>query len=216
MSRERDAGLTPREGGGHEQIHCWLQPISLATPLPTPTTPPTAAQPSPQRLVLATYYFDGEPQKTFRVRLYALSAAPADAPPGSCVQMSIYRMRNGLEAELKESAGAVASVSWSEADLAPELRIPDCDIFWKWQGGGEGAEGRFEGEMLTESITVFSPVLQKPIVVRDDVTLSRGALSCNDRGHDEDGAFVYGNFLGVPYHMDRVETTVSGAAAQAQ
>ena len=77
--------------------------------------------------------------------------------------------------------------------------------------------GCFEGEMLTESIRVFSPVLKKEIVVRDDVTLTEGMLSCNDRGHDETGAFVYGNFLGVPYHMDRVDeghwTTVIGVDA---
>ena len=142
VTRERAAGLTPREGGGHEQIHCWLQPLPLTAPLSS--TPSTVSTPNPRQFVLATYYFDGQPERTFRVRLYALSHAPEDAPAGTSVQMSIYRMREGLEDELKQRAGDAATVDWSHADLDPALRIPDCDIFWRWNPDG-GAEGGAEG-----------------------------------------------------------------------
>ena len=100
--------------------------------------------------------------------------------------------------------------------MAASLRIPDCDVFWRWLGE------RFEGEMRTESIVVRSPVLQRDIVVKDDVALWEGgdgasdALWCNDRGFDLEGNYVYGNIHEVPYKMQRVPDdhwTAIGAAA---
>ena len=69
---------------------------------------------------------------------------------------------------------------------------------------------RFEGLMRTESVVIDSPVLGKPLVVRDDVALweaeggSADALWVNDRGTDLEGNYVYGNIHDLPYKMRRV------------
>lgn len=181
---EREAGLFPREGGGHEHIHCHLQPISFG-------------EGERRAIVLATYYFDGQPDNRFRTRVYSLREQLADRDFGDCIEMQIFRLRPGREKEI--AAAGASAVQWGSRDVCESLRVPECEVYWQHVGG------RFEGCMRTESITVQSPVLGKPVVVRDDVTLSRDYLWCNDRGHDAEGNYVYGNIHGVPYKMDRVQ-----------
>ena len=60
------AGRLPRAGGGHEHIHCHLQRLP---PLST-----RADSSNGRAHVLASYYFDGQPDRTFRERVYALSS----------------------------------------------------------------------------------------------------------------------------------------------
>lgn len=189
VERDRAAGLAPREGGGHEHIHCRLQPVDLHLP---------GELKGSRSHVLASYYFNGQPERVFRARLYELRAVADDADFGECIQMGIYRLREQTHRQLEATQQSACDVGWSAHDVSPSLRIPDCDVFWRWCGE------RFEGRMRTESIVVDSPVLNKPIVVRDDVALSQDSLWCNDRGSDLDGNYVYGNIRDVPYKMDRV------------
>jgi len=190
------AGRGPREGGGHEHIHCHLQPLpELARSL----SDGAAAT----EFVLASYYADGQREKLFRERVYALSLCPDDAQFGPCIQMQIFRLREQTVEALGDAAGDASRVLWEAADAADSLLIPDCNVYWRWLGE------RFEGEMRTESIVVRSPVLKKDIVVRDDVALWEGrdgddALWCNDRGSDMEGNYVYGNIHDIPYKMQRV------------
>ena len=102
------------------------------------------------------------------------------------------------------AAGGLAGYSaddvvFSECDLEEELHIEDADVFWRW------CDGRFEGHMRSESLTIVSERSGREIVVRDDVSLWPDALWVNDRGHDkETGEYVYGNINDVPYKMQRV------------
>jgi len=192
------AGRGPRAGGGHEHIHCHLQPLQqLSSSLP--------AEGEAKRYVLASYYADGQPENLFRERIYALSSCSDDAQFGECIQMQIFRVREQTAEALRAAAGDAGRVSWEPDDVADALLIPDCNVYWRWLGE------RFEGEMRTESIVVHSPVLKKDIIVRDDVALWEGraggngdALWCNDRGTDMDGSYVYGNIHDIPYQMQRV------------
>ena len=66
--------LTPREGGGHEHIHCTLVPVDDVA---VPSSPAAAAmrpyvREGAQLVRLAAFYFDGLPERIFRFRLYAL------------------------------------------------------------------------------------------------------------------------------------------------
>merc|ERR1712060_594681 len=114
---DRASGLLPREGGGHEHIHCHLQPVKLSD---APA----------DSVVLAHYYFDGQPERTFRLRLYKLTALQTDAQFGECVEMSIFRLRGEAELQLRcaylaamsSGAGAV-SVSKGECVPNPLLWI---------------------------------------------------------------------------------------------
>ena len=210
VEADLQAGLAPREGGGHEHIHCHLQQLPMRT---------RRFAEAPTEYVLASYYFNGQPEKVFRERVYALQPLDSDGQFGRSIQMRIFRLRPETEAALRDASGDASRVAWNAAeDAAVALRIPDCDVYWRWLGE------RFEGHMRTESIVVRSPVLQRDIVVKDDVALWEGgaggedALWCNDRGADMDGNYVYGNIFDVPYKMQRVSDehwTVKGEGSEA-
>jgi len=156
------AGRGPRAGGGHEHIHCHLQPLhQLSSSLP-------ADGEAKKSFVLASYYADGQPENLFRERIYALSVCSDDAQFGECVRMQIFRVREQTVEALRAAAGDAGRVSWEPDDVADALLIPDCNVYWRWLGE------RFEGEMRTESIVVHSPVLKRDIIVRDDVALWEG------------------------------------------
>ena len=180
---DRRAGRPPREGGGHEHIHCHLQPLALERPA-----------------VLANYYFNGDPARPFRQRLYTLQPTEVrrSAADGE-IRMQIFRLAEQVEAQLRAASGDAAAVAWdAERDLAEELLIPGCDVFWRRVGG------HFEGEMATASALVHSPLLGREIVVTDHLHLWEGALWVNDRGCGTDGTYLYGNTRDVPYKMNRV------------
>mmetsp|Transcript_2188 Transcript_2188/g.3065 ORF Transcript_2188/g.3065 Transcript_2188/m.3065 type:complete len:393 (-) Transcript_2188:144-1322(-) len=75
--QDRLHGLLPREGGGHEHIHCTLIPIPTMKYNTTTTTTTTfheEEQSPPQiRNFLAAFYFDGTPQRIFRFRFYQVT-----------------------------------------------------------------------------------------------------------------------------------------------
>ena len=189
----------PRMGGGHEHIHCHLQPLQqLSSSLAEGGHPA-------KRYVLASYYADGRPDKLFRERIYELSWCGDDAQFGASIQMQIFRVREQTVEALRAASGDAGRVSWEPDDVDDALLIPHCSVYWRWLGE------RFEGEMRTESIVVRSPVLKRDIIVRDDVALWEGraggdgdALWCNDRGTEMDGSYVYGNIHDIPYQMQRV------------
>jgi len=186
---DRAAGLEPREGGGHEHIHCHVQRVALDA---------DAGASQPAAVMLASYYFDGCPERIFRERLYGLRELAADEQFGECVQMRIYQLRDSVEADLRTAGGTAAAVQWNCEDVADAMHIPGADVFWRRDGD------RFEGHMRTESVLVHSTRLGAQIVVRDDVALWRDALWVNDRGSDTEGNYLYGNVRDVPYKMDRV------------
>jgi len=193
-----EAGLTPREGGGHEHIHCSLRPVCING--------------ADGAHVLASYYFNGQLQAVFRERLYSFEALSEDEQFGSCVRMCIYKLREDVSSRLRAGgSGATEDVAFTAAnDLSEVLRVPEADVFWRWCGE------RFEGEMRQESLTIVSERSGRDLVVRDDVALWQDALWVNDRGTDaETGAYVYGNIHGVPYKMSRVDDTHWTATGEA-
>ena len=200
IAYETTAGLTPREGGGHEHIHCSLRTVALHD------------RPQDGRHVLATYYFNGNPDIVFRERLYELDALPHDPQFGSCIRMRIYKPRPEVSERLRAGCG-VDDFAWSAAeDLHHSLHVDAADVYWRWCGE------RFEGSMRTESVEIISERSGQPITVRDDVALWQDALWVNDRGSDAaTGAYVYGNIHDIPYKMARVADdhwTVRGEASR--
>lgn len=192
VAANQAAGLMPRHGGGHEHIHCTLRPV------------PVLYDKGCGAHVLASYYFNGQPDAVFRERLYAFDVLPDDPDFGSCVRMSIYKLREPVAAQLR-AAGGVTGYSADDvaftatADLATELHVKDANVYW------QQTEEGFAGRMRTESITIVSERSGREIVVRDDVRLGRDSLWVNDRGHDAaTGEYVYGNIHGVPYKLSRV------------
>jgi len=188
------AGMPPRQGGGHEHIHCHMQPLAVRGAGGAARGPTT---------LLATYHFAGRGPKPFRQRVYTLrplSAQPAVGAPA--VEMQIFRLTDETEARLLAGGGDASCMDWAEEhDLSASLLIPGCDVVWRWVGE------HFEGDMTTESAIVASPILNADILVKDHLTLFGDALWVNDRGWDMEGNYLYGNIHDVPYQMDRVQWT---------
>jgi len=200
---DRAAGLTPRQGGGHEHIHCHVQPVDIPCTAGTGGASVAGTGASGWHYALASYYFDDDSSKIFRERLYAVREVLDDHQFGNCLQMSMFALRDSTAASLRDNDRSAAAVDWcATEDVSPALQLPGCDVFWRRQGS------RFDGRMRTESVVVQSPTLGMPIVVRDDVTLWHDALWVNDRGWDTAGNYLYGHYadVPVPYKLRRIRS----------
>jgi hypothetical protein len=193
ISEQRAAGIFPREGGGHEHIHCSL----------------TALQ---DDMLFARYYFNGNPAVVFRSRLYRVVAS--DASDRGIVEMRIFRFYEETERRLKASNYDISSIEWSDEDMYDWLQ--GCEVFWERYeppaGGDDRAArelgissgARFVGYMKGGGCELYSREIAGRIRVMDDLLLTAEDLWVSDRGFDAAGHFVYGNRKGVPYKMKRV------------
>lgn len=182
VDEDRAAGMPPREGGGHEHIHCKVVPVDLS-------------ESGCQHALLAHYYFGDDPSSTFRIRFYTFDAAQ-DPDGSNAVRMQIHYVSKDGMTQLTAGIDDAASKDWSNEDLT--MPIADCDVTWRPRGD------HFHGTMDTESVTMWSPMMKGPITIQDEVTLWADKLWVNDRGYNADGHQVYGNFLGVPYKLYKV------------
>ncbi|GAB0492283.1 hypothetical protein MMPV_003545 [Pyropia vietnamensis] len=116
---ERAAGLFPREGGGHEHIHCTLTPLG-------------------DGWLFAKYYFNGDPSVVFRSRLYRVT--PVAGSPVGLLEMRIYRLFAEAEAALRAAAYDVRGLSFTDADVYDWLQ--GCEVYWeRYQPPAEGGSG---------------------------------------------------------------------------
>jgi len=186
---DRKLGLHPREGGGHEHIHCQLMPV------------PSADAQNGDALIFAKYYFDGDPRKIFRQRLYKVFVGEQS----HAVEMRIYRFFKEVEERIEACDYDFSRVNLHDDDLYAWLE--GCEIFWRrddhdYPGVRRGAH--FIGYMKGGGCTVFSTEIGAHIRIRDDLVVTEDDLWVNDRGFDQNGHFVYGNRRGIPYKMKRV------------
>ena len=126
--------LTPREGGGHEHIHCTLVPVNdindvAVSSSSSPGSPSSPSSPGSiirryvredaQMVRLAAFYFDGLPERIFRFRLYALWDASTSTDTttadgngngngndqGERVGMTLYSLSPEVEGMLRGLSG---------------------------------------------------------------------------------------------------------------
>ena len=118
-----DPPRTPREGGGHEHIHCTLVPINdnndddYDNDMSTSSSALSLIRPyvrdDVRAVRLAAFYFDGLPERIFRFRLYALWDAPSTADDSDDdsdsdddrVGMTLYSLNPEVEGRLRGLAG---------------------------------------------------------------------------------------------------------------
>lgn len=202
---DRRNGLLPREGGGHENFHCTLIPVS-----------PTGR--------LAAFYFDGNPQRIFRFRYYELLMPPSD---NAVLEMRLHTLHPDLETLLRTHSkdpikwpdlfdGFQVSSPFDES-LGKINYLPNCEVAWSFdldpdQHSYEMAETNgihavmVHGEAIVDSTVI--PGIQ--IRILDQLSLFEDVFYINDRGFDpKTGAFLYGNQRGVPYRLERV-TSLNG------
>uniref|UniRef100_A0A7S1XBU0 Uncharacterized protein n=1 Tax=Compsopogon caeruleus TaxID=31354 RepID=A0A7S1XBU0_9RHOD len=188
VAQERALGLFPREGGGHEHIHCQLQNLDSTLG---------------NGHIFAKYYFDGNPSKIFRSRLYRVSIS--DSSASGELEMRIYRFYAETESRLREHNFDVTKVDLTKDDLYEWLE--GCEVFWyKGDGNVEGLnhQPHFIGYMEGGGCSVFSREIQGMIHIKDDLIMTQKDLWVNDRGFTDNGDYVYGNRRGIHYKMQRV------------
>mmetsp|Transcript_18337 Transcript_18337/g.73495 ORF Transcript_18337/g.73495 Transcript_18337/m.73495 type:complete len:347 (-) Transcript_18337:2605-3645(-) len=182
---ERQKGIKPREGGGHEHIHCQLKLISDPT--------------LNDNIIFAKYYFDGNPRAVFRSRIYKVW--PVLNEESRELNMRIFRLYEELEQELRSKNYDPTQVEWGDESELVELY--GCNVYWNDEGE-DGNSSVFTGYMKEECCQVFSPVVGDFLHIYDDLLLNDTHLSVNDRGFNSEGDFVYGNRIGLPYVMRRL------------
>jgi hypothetical protein len=120
--------------------------------------------------------------------------------------MEIFRPTDAKLAALAAADFDAAALEWTDADFAPALYVPDCDVRWRWVAAGGSALGEahpahFDGELVGGDVQLFSPILKAMITVTDSLQLFDDALWINDRGYDPQGTQIYGNWRDVPYKL---------------
>lgn len=190
---ERERGVLPRDGGGHEHIHCSVVRLT-------------------GDLLFARYYFNGDPSCVFRSRLYKVEAS--DVSERGLVEMRIFRFYEETERRLKANNYDISKIEWDVGDVYDWLE--GCEVYWELYEPEAYAEDeasetlgiepgpRFVGYMEGGGCELYSREIGGRIKVMDDLLLTAEDLWVADRGFDEDDNFVYGNRRGVPYKMRRV------------
>jgi hypothetical protein len=199
---DRAQDKLPKEGGGHENFHCTLIPLSETSRL-------------------ASFYFDGNPQRIFRFRYYELfPASDSDS-----IEMKLYTLHPELEGLLRSHSEE--PLKWRSLydsfDIKDEEKIkylPNCEITWSLQmdpvehsyavsiDDNDGIHAvMVHGEAIVDSAII--PGMK--IRILDQLSLYRDTFYINDRGLDpETGDFIYGNHRGVPYRLERVTCLANG------
>ena len=227
--QDRQRGLLPREGGGHEQIHCILVPVEpVLVDNDKTTTTATAAR-------LAAFYFDGIPQRIFRFRYYQL-VHDSDNDDG-VVDMTLHCLHPALEGQLRAISDpldwptalndfATAADSTTTEEVVTLLE--KCDVQWSrdvdplqhaYAMERNNEKSKLEkdaSDLGIHAIMVYGQAIVNStmmpgtqIKVLDQLSLWHDQFWIHDRGFNPaTGDYIYGNQKGVPYQLERVANIV--------
>lgn len=151
---DRKNGLKPKEGGGHEHFHVTLIPFDLDLGTAHSTVSASENSSTNKKAVLAAYYFDGMPNRIFRLRLYTFlvdenykNENENNENQEQIVKMKLYTLNPSLEGKLRQRSED-SLTSWvsiikdylnssnnsmenDNNDFMTELKR--CDIKWSTQ-----------------------------------------------------------------------------------
>eukprot|EP00871_Galdieria_phlegrea_P001340 jgi/Galph1/2206/GphlegSOOS_G889.1 len=188
---ERVNNVFPREGGGHEHIHCNISPLFC--------------KPNGHVLLFAKYYFNGNPNVVFRFRVYEVfpSVSP-DNPNEQVLEMKILRFYETASSLLRERQYDIFSIPLTEDNYE---YLNGCEVYWRYEHVAHEQVKQaphFIGWMKGGGCSVYSPETKAIIHVKDDLILTKDNLWVNDRGFDDCQNYIYGNQRGIHYKMKRV------------
>lgn len=234
--QDRSANLLPRQGGGHEHIHCSLIPVS-----------PTSR--------LAAFYFDGNPTAIFRFRFYRLQGVKSptlDEDHGGSISVDsvdtiLYTLDNDIELVLRSCKDPLQwpkvfrnyveqqdkfkkysnmlktkdedHIAEAAVSLGCVKLLPRCEVRWSWDrdpiqhayaADFRSDEGSIHAVMIHNEALLDSQMMPgQKILIKDQLSLWKDELWIHDRGFDPvSGDFIYGNQRGIPYRMERVANMV--------
>ena len=221
---DREDGKLPREGGGHEHIHCTLVPLG---------------KPSER---LAAFYFDGAPQRIFRFRFYELQppsivdldsikvTASTEDKQQMRMEMKLFTLNPQLEGMLRSESenperwrGIFEMFVENNPSVSAVDILPNCEVSWSLEADpvqhsylpktseSPASERELHAVMVHGEAIVDSTMMAGiKIRVLDQLSLFPNVFYINDRGLDpETGAFIYGNQRNIPYQLKRVTKFVS-------
>jgi hypothetical protein len=202
VAEERAQGLEAGPSGGHEQIHCILQPL--------PDLPNTGLGMDTTHILGATYYFDNKPEAVFRCRLYSFHPPPPSSSTNSnaIAEMRLHRFTPDFEGYMRQNKYDLGMLPCKAEELAGVVEeLEGCSILWSRAAEAElGIAGPAFRGLMREGFCIVSSQREADIKLKieDDLLLTSQVLSVNDRGTDcATGRLVYGNHRSLPYRMER-------------
>ena len=137
---DRKNGLFPREGGGHEHFHVTLIPLPISI-IPDKLFPGIKDELT-CGAVVAAYYFDGMPNRIFRLRMYILYCEEENREElgrasEEKVRMQLYTFNPQLEEKLRSQSensilkwtNIIGTYTSTHSETA-FIELPRCDISW--------------------------------------------------------------------------------------
>ena len=219
---DRQQSLTPRQGGGHEQFHVTLIPVPIEV-VPDELFPITKDHTSCS-CVIASYYFDGLPDRIFRLRFYTIFKTVDNH-----VMMKLFSFDQELERLLRKESSK-STEQWLDI-LASFVKVKSmdafqelerCDIMWNKDPDPTRQTYLQENDLPIDADEAIHAIMMYDhndggvllesqmmpgtfIRIQDEISLWKNMLWVNDRGYDaKTKAMVYGNWNGVPYKLKRV------------
>jgi hypothetical protein len=144
-------------------------------------------------VLIAHFFFDNDPTKTFRFRYYEFLDVEGK---GDRVTMRLHRPQGPVEAKLKAVTYDVSQyLPTMETDFEP---LSGCDVIWKKQPWRRNYRGVLEFGTCQIRSSQDPSVL---ITVKDDLRLWKNKLWINDRVYNKEGVQLIGNRDGIPYKL---------------
>ena len=200
--QDRERGMLPKEGGGHEHIHCTLLPLS-------------------EDSRLAAFYFDGQPQAIFRFRYYKM----VNRPEMDAVDTILYTLDPILEKKLRECKDPLEwpliFAHFSKDQEHPVVHLLEkCDVRWSFTRDPKlhsyVTDSKTEDKKGIHAVMVHGQALvqsqmmlpeRQTILIKDQLSLYENEFYIHDRGFNPDTMeYIYGNQREVPYRLERVTT----------
>ncbi len=155
-----------------------------------------------QHVYFVKQYFDNNPNKIYRQRIYNFSINPTE----DAIQLDIYAFINPSLDSLYRHADKEPSLL---ANFNKEhVRLtPGCEVFWKRE------HDHFVGYMKEKACNFISSRSGKRIFITDSLRLDEHSIWIRDEAADEDGNYVFGHKGKIPHQLKRVSYYTGWAAA---
>mmetsp|Transcript_25278 Transcript_25278/g.31152 ORF Transcript_25278/g.31152 Transcript_25278/m.31152 type:complete len:415 (+) Transcript_25278:75-1319(+) len=228
---DRQNGLFPREGGGHEHFHVTLIPTSnIFDFLPNDMLSFIEEEAHSDEkdsitktcggAVIAAYYFDGMPNRIFRLRMYTFYS---NIENDESVRMKLYTFNPELEAKLRQSSQNSLDVWVSIIEKYIKTNIERhhsnviftelkrCDIKWTektdqtrhtyfdYESHSNDEQNNPENAchaIMINDHDIGGVLLESQMTpgsfirVQDELSLWENELWVNDRGHDAESGIM--------------------------
>ena len=173
----------------HEHIHSIFEPINL--PWLGPNT------------YYVKQYFDNDPKKVYRQRVYSFSPNNAE----KAIQLDIYSFKDKLLDSIYSNLHKDKSIL-SQMTKEQLTATPGCEVFWK------KTKDHFIGYMKEKACNFISKRSGKRIFITDSLMLNDREIWIRDEAEDEDGNYVFGHKGKIPHKLKKVSYYTGWAAAK--